>query len=231
MARHGCGGALRSRRNAAAIAARSGLSGPHRGLGRAFFAEIFLICSFFTCHFVLNYLIINGMRVRTGPIYERKGGAKETMPKAQGVKQAASNRKAFHDYFILERYEAGIELSGTEVKSIRAGTLNLKDSYCTIKNGEIFVRGMHISPYEKGNIFNRDPDRVRRLLTHRKEILKLNQRVMLEGVALVPLSVYFKDSRVKVEVGLCKGKKLYDKRDTDAKRQAQRDMDRSMKNY
>ncbi len=153
------------------------------------------------------------------------------MPKAQGVKQAASNRKVFHDYFILERYEAGIELSGTEVKSIRAGTLNLKDSYCTIKNGEIFVRGMHISPYEKGNIFNRDPDRVRRLLMHRKEILKLNQRVMQEGVALVPLSVYFKDSRVKVEVGLCKGKKLYDKRDTDAKRQAQRDMDRSMKNY
>ena len=180
---------------------------------------------------MLNYLIINGTRVRTGPIYERKGGARETMPKAQGVKQAASNRKAFHDYFILERYEAGIELSGTEVKSIRAGTLNLKDSYCTIKNGEIFVRGMHISPYEKGNIFNRDPDRVRRLLMHRKEILKLNQRVMLEGVTLVPLSVYFKDSRVKVEVGLCKGKKLYDKRDTDAKRQAQRDMDRSMKNY
>lgn len=153
------------------------------------------------------------------------------MPKKEGIKEIASNRKAFHDYFVLERFEAGIELFGTEVKSIRAGQVNLKDSYCTIREDELFVRGMHVSPYEKGNIFNRDPDRVRRLLMHRKEILKLNQRVMLEGVALVPLSVYFKDSRVKVEVGLCKGKKLYDKRDTDAKRQAQRDMDRSMKNY
>ena len=152
------------------------------------------------------------------------------MPKQQGIKQAAANRKAFHDYFILDRYEAGIELFGTEVKSIRAGTLNLKDSYCTVKNGELFVRGMHISPYEKGNIFNRDPDRVRRLLMHKKEILKLNARVMQEGVALVPLSVYFKDSRVKVEVGLCKGKKLYDKRESDAKRQADRDIDRQMKN-
>ena len=153
------------------------------------------------------------------------------MPKAQGVKQVASNRKAFHDYFVLERYEAGIELFGTEVKSIRAGTLNLKDSYCTVKNGELFVRGMHISPYEKGNIFNRDPDRVRRLLMHRKEILKLQQRVMLEGVALVPLSVYFKDSRVKVEVGLCKGKKLYDKRESDARADAKRDIERNLKNY
>lgn len=152
------------------------------------------------------------------------------MPKQQGIKQAAANRKAFHDYFILDRYEAGIELFGTEVKSIRAGTLNLKDAYCTVKNGELFVRGMHISPYEKGNIFNRDPDRVRRLLMHKKEILKLNARVMQEGVALVPLSVYFKDSRVKVEVGLCKGKKLYDKRESDAKRQADRDIDRQMKN-
>ena len=152
------------------------------------------------------------------------------MPKQEGIKQAAANRKAFHDYFVLDRYEAGIELSGTEVKSIRAGTLNLKDSYCTVKNGELFVRGMHISPYEKGNIFNRDPDRARRLLMHKKEILKLNARVMQEGVALIPLSVYFKDSRVKVEVGLCKGKKLYDKRDSDAKRQAARDIDRQMKN-
>ena len=153
------------------------------------------------------------------------------MPKAQGVKQVASNRKAFHDYFVLERCEAGIELFGTEVKSVRAGTLNLKDSYCTIKNGEIFVRGMHIGPYEKGNIFNRDPDRVRRLLMHRREILKLQQRVMLEGVALVPLSVYFKDSRVKVEVGLCKGKKLYDKREADARADAKRDIERNLKNY
>lgn len=151
------------------------------------------------------------------------------MPKQLGIKQAATNRKAFHDYFVLDRYEAGIELFGTEVKSIRAGTLNLKDSYCIVKNGELFVRGMHISPYEKGNIFNRDPDRPRRLLMHKKEILKLGAKVMQEGVALVPLSVYFKDSRVKVEVGLCKGKKLYDKRESDAKRQAARDIDRQMK--
>ncbi len=153
------------------------------------------------------------------------------MPKQQGIKQAAANRKAFHDYFVLDRYEAGIELSGTEVKSIRAGTLNLKDSFCTVKNGELFVRGMHISPYEKGNIFNRDPDRPRRLLMHKREILKLGAAVAQEGLALIPLSVYFKDSRVKVEVGLCKGKKLYDKREADAKRQADRDIDRHMKSF
>ena len=152
------------------------------------------------------------------------------MPKQQGIKQAAANRKAFHDYFVLDRCEAGIELFGTEVKSIRAGTLNLKDAYCIVKNGEIFVRGMHISPYEKGNIFNRDPDRPRRLLMHKKEILKLNAKVMQEGIALIPLSVYFRDSLVKVEVGVCKGKKLYDKRESDAKRQADRDIDRQMKN-
>ena len=150
-------------------------------------------------------------------------------PKAQGIKQAASNRKAFHDYFVLDRFEAGIVLFGTVVKSIRGGNLNLKDSYCTIKNGEIFVRGMHISPYEKGNIFNRDPDRARRLLMHKREILRLNAKVMQDGVALIPLSVYFKDSRVKLELGLCKGKKLYDKRETDAKRQAQRDIERAVK--
>ena len=152
-------------------------------------------------------------------------------PKAQGVKQAAANRKAFHDYFILERYEAGIELFGTEAKSIRAGTLNLKDSFCTIKDGEIFIRGMHVSPYEQGNIFNRDPVRPRKLLMHKKEILKLNAKVMQDGAALIPLSVYFKDSRVKVEVGLCKGKKLYDKRESEAKRQADRDIDRTLKNF
>lgn len=151
------------------------------------------------------------------------------MPKAQGIKSVATNRKAFHDYFVLERYEAGIELAGTEVKSIRAGTLNLKDSFCIIKDGELFVRGMHVSPYEKGNIFNRDPDRVRRLLMHKREIRKLQARIMQDGVALIPLSVYFKDSRVKLELGLCKGKKLYDKRDSDAKRNAQRDMERAMK--
>ena len=152
------------------------------------------------------------------------------MGKQEGIKEIASNRKAFHDYFVLERFEAGIELFGTEVKSIRGGQINLKDSYCSIRDGELFVRGMHVSPYEKGNIFNRDPDRPRRLLMHKKEILKLNAKVMQEGVALVPLSVYFKDSRVKVEVGLCKGKKLYDKRESDARRQADRDIDRQLKN-
>ena len=151
------------------------------------------------------------------------------MPKATGIKQMAANRKAFHDYYVLERFEAGIELAGTEVKSIRAGTLNLKDAFCTVRDGELFVRGMHISPYEKGNIFNRDPVRPRRLLMHKREIRKLQARVMQDGVALIPLSLYFKDSRVKVELGLCKGKKLHDKRDSEAERQVKRDIDRVMK--
>ena len=151
------------------------------------------------------------------------------MPKEQGVKQIAANRKAFHEYYVLERFEAGIELFGTEVKSIRAGQVNLKDSYCTVKDGELFARGMHISPYEKGNIFNKDPMRVKRLLMHKREIRKLGERVAQDGVALIPLSLYFRDSRVKVELGLCKGKKLYDKRDSDAERSAKRDMDRAMK--
>ncbi len=153
-----------------------------------------------------------------------KDGAKK-----DGVKTVASNRKAFHDYFILERFEAGISLSGTEVKSIRLGTLNLKDSFCTVKNGELFVHGMHISPYEKGNIFNRDPDRNRKLLMHRREILKLGQQVKLEGCTIVPLSVYFKGPRVKLELGLAKGKKLYDKREDAARRDAQRNMERMIK--
>ena len=151
------------------------------------------------------------------------------MAKAQGVKSICANRKAFHEYFVLDRFEAGIELFGTEVKSIRAGGVNLKDSFCFIKEGELFVRGMHISPYEHGNIFNREPMRVRRLLMHKREILKLNSRVMQEGVTLIPLSLYFKDSRVKVELGLCKGKKLHDKRDSEADRQTKRDIDRIMK--
>ena len=138
------------------------------------------------------------------------------MPKQQGKKEIASNRKAFHDYFVLERFEAGISLAGTEVKSIRAGQVNMKDSFCTIKDGELFVRGMHISPYEHGNIFNKDPVRPRKLLMHKREILKLNARVMQDGVALIPLDLYFKDGRVKVELGLCKGKKLHDKRDSEA---------------
>lgn len=151
------------------------------------------------------------------------------MPKQQGIKEIAQNRKAFHGYFVLEKYEAGIELAGTEVKSVRAGQVNMKDAYCSIKNGELFLRGMHISPYEKGNIFNRDPVRVRRLLMHKREINRLNSQVMQQGVALIPLSLYFKDSKVKVEIGVCKGKKLYDKREASAKKDAQRDMDRVMK--
>lgn len=147
----------------------------------------------------------------------------------KGVKSVANNRKAFHDYFIEDRYEAGIALCGTEVKSIRAGKVNLKDSFCQVKNGELFVYAMHISPYEKGNIFNRDPMRDRKLLMHKREILKLQAKIQQDGYALVPLSLYLKDSKVKVELGLAKGKKLYDKRATAADRSAKREIDRAMK--
>jgi len=153
------------------------------------------------------------------------------MARERGTKQIASNRKAFHDYTILERFEAGVELFGTEVKSIRAGTINLKDSYCTIKDGELFARGFHISPYEKGNIFNRDPLRPKRLLMHKREINKLYARIKQDGLTLVPLSVYLKDSFVKVEIGLAKGKKLYDKRDAAAAKDSQREMSRKIKEY
>jgi len=152
------------------------------------------------------------------------------MPIKRGIKSVASNRRAFHEYFILERYEAGISLVGTEVKSIRLGQLNLKDSFCFIKDGEMYVRGMHISPYEKGNIFNKDPMRERKLLMHKAEIRKLFDSVKREGYALIPLSVYLKDSRVKVEIGLAKGKKLYDKRDDAAKKDAKREMERDVRN-
>lgn len=145
------------------------------------------------------------------------------------LKTIAQNKKARHDYFIEETYEAGIELFGTEVKSIRQGRVNLKDSWCSIDKGEIFVNGMHISPYEQGNIFNRDPMRVRKLLMHKKEITRLYGIVKQTGYSLIPISLYFKDSRVKVQVGLCKGKKLYDKREDMAKRAAKRDMERAMK--
>lgn len=147
----------------------------------------------------------------------------------KGVKIAAQNRKAHHDYYVEEKYEAGIELAGTEVKSVRAGTLNLKDSYCSVKEGELFVHGMHISPYEKGNIFNKDPVRPRRMLMHKREIRKLHALVKQDGYTLIPLSVYFKDAKVKIEVGLCKGKKNYDKRDSAAQRDAKREIDRAMK--
>ena len=149
--------------------------------------------------------------------------------RTKGTKTIAENRKARHEYFVLESYEAGIELVGTEVKSIRQGSVNLKDSWCSIDNGELFIRGLHISPYEKGNIFNKDPLRVRKLLMHKKEINKLFGTIKKEGLTLIPLSLYFKDSRVKVQVGLCKGKKFYDKRETAAKRDAMREIDRSVK--
>ncbi len=141
----------------------------------------------------------------------------------------ASNRKAFHDYYIEERFEAGIALSGTEVKSARQGTMNLVDSYCVFKDGEIFVRGMHISPYEKGNIFNRDPLRARKLLMHKREIIKLHNAVQVQGYALIPINVYLKGPLVKVEIALAKGKKLHDKREASKGRDADREMDRALK--
>lgn len=147
----------------------------------------------------------------------------------QNLKTISVNRQARHEYTVIESYEAGIELFGTEVKSLRAGTVNLKDSWCDISNGEIFVKQMHISPYEKGNIFNRDPMRVRKLLMHKREILKLYSELKQQGLTLIPLSIYFKGSKVKVQVGLCKGKKLHDKREDMAKRAAKRDMERALK--
>ena len=149
--------------------------------------------------------------------------------RSKGTKLIAENRKARHEYFVLESYEAGIELVGTEVKSIRQGAVNLKDAWCSIDNGEIFVRGMHISPYEKGNIFNRDPLRVRKLLVHRYEINKINGKVREKGYTIVPLQVYFKGSLVKVEFGLARGKKLYDKRDDIAKKDQRRESERDFK--
>jgi SsrA-binding protein len=148
---------------------------------------------------------------------------------AETRKQIAKNSKAFHDYFVEDKYEAGIELAGTEVKSIRMGNVNLKDSFCTIKDGQLTLNGMHVSPYEKGNIFNRDSLRPKRLLMHKREIMRLLGRTKQDGLTLIPLQVYFKGSRVKVEIGLCKGKKVYDKRDDIARRDAGREMSRTMK--
>ena len=147
----------------------------------------------------------------------------------ESTKTIAQNKKAHHDYFVLESYEAGIELCGTEVKSLRAGRVNLKDSWCNIVDGEIFVNGMHISPYDHGNVFNKDPMRVRILLMHKKEILKLFGTLQQQGLSLIPISLYFKGSKVKMQVGLCKGKKLYDKRATMAERDAKRNIDRALK--
>ncbi len=147
----------------------------------------------------------------------------------ESTKTIAQNKKAYHDYFVIETIEAGIELCGTEVKSLREGRVNLKDSWCSIVDGEIFVNAMHISPYEQGNIFNKDPLRVRRLLMHKREIMKLFGHVKQDGYSLIPLSLYFKGSKVKVAVGLCKGKKLYDKRADMAEKSAKRDIERTMK--
>lgn len=151
------------------------------------------------------------------------------MPEQKGIKVVATNRKARHDYFILDTYEAGVELVGTEVKSIRAGHVNLKDSFCQVKDGEMFVYQMHVSPYEQGNIFNKDPMRPRRLLLHRREITHLYAQVEQDGFALVPLSIYFKNARLKLQIGVAKGKKLYDKRAAMAERDSKREMDRVMK--
>ena len=141
----------------------------------------------------------------------------------------ARNKKAYHDYFVLETYEAGIALYGTEIKSIRNGRVNLKDSFCSVDNGEMFTIGMHISPYEQGNIFNRDPLRKKKLLLHKKEIMKLFGQSQQQGLSIVPLQLYIKNGRAKLEIGLCKGKKLHDKREVAAKRDAERTIDRALK--
>lgn len=151
------------------------------------------------------------------------------MPKAKGVKVLAQNKKAFHEYFIEDKYECGIVLVGTEVKSIRAGRVNLKDSYVKIKGGEAFVIGMHISPYEKGNIFNRDPFRERKLLLHKAELRRLARASQEQGFSIIPLSMYLKDGLVKMEIATAKGKKLYDKRESLAKRDAEREMERKLR--
>ena len=147
----------------------------------------------------------------------------------EGMKLVANNKKAYHDFFIEEKYEAGIVLHGTEVKSLRMGKCSIKESHVRIENGEAFVYGMNISPYEKGNIFNRDPLRPKKMLLHKQEIMKLNGKLTEKGYALVPLQVYFKDGRAKVELGLAKGKKLYDKRDAIAKKDMKRETEREFK--
>ena len=151
------------------------------------------------------------------------------MAEKASTKTIAQNKKAYHDYFVEESLETGIELFGTEVKSLRQGRVNLKDSWCSIVKGELFINGMHISPYEQGNIFNKDPMRVRRLLSHKREIMRLYGHVKQEGYSLIPISIYFKNSKVKVQVGLCRGKKLYDKRQDLATKAAKRDIERAMK--
>ena len=148
---------------------------------------------------------------------------------SENVKIIAQNKKAYHDYFVIEKYEAGIELCGTEVKSVRLGQVNLKDSFCKVYAGEMLALGIHISPYEKGNIFNKDPLRHKRLLLHKKEIMKLNGLLTRDGYSLIPLAMYLKGSKVKLEIGVCKGKKLYDKRESEAKKDAKRVIERATK--
>ena len=152
------------------------------------------------------------------------------MPHQKGIKTVAQNRKAFHDYFVEERYECGLELFGTEVKSMRAGKVSLKESWAAIRGGEVFVEGMHISPYEHGNIFNRDPLRPKRLLLHKSEIRKLDSLIARQGYTLIPLEIYLKDGRMKLQLGLCKGKQAHDKRDSIAKRDADREIQRALRN-
>ena len=149
--------------------------------------------------------------------------------KDNGLETVAQNKKAYHDYFVLESFEAGIELFGTEVKSVRQGKVNLKDAWCSIEKGEIYVNGMHISPYEFGNIFNRDPMRKRRLLMHKREINRLYGQLKQQGLTLIPLSAYFNRGRLKVQVGLCKGKKNYDKRESIARKDAEREAARELR--
>ena len=151
------------------------------------------------------------------------------MPHQQGIKTVAQNRKAWHDYFIEEKYECGIALFGTEVKSIRQGRVNLKESWAQIRKGEVWVEGMHISPYEQGNIYNRDPLRAKKLLLHRSEIRKLDSLVMRQGFTMIPLELYFRDGRVKVQLGLCKGKQLHDKRDSMARKDSEREIQRVLR--
>ena len=179
-----------------------------------------------SCGIAVLHSALHCFMCRQARIILKRG---DFMPANKDLPRVAQNKKAYHDYFVLETYEAGIELFGTEVKSIRAGRVNLKDAWCSITDGEIFVNGMHISPYEQGNIFNRDPMRVKRLLMHKREINRLYGVTKQQGLTLIPLSVYFNKGKAKVKVGLCKGKKLYDKRDAQADRDAKRNVERAMK--
>lgn len=171
--------------------------------------------------------VIKCVKIHRTLFFERRINVSQQKKAPQKI--IAQNKKAWHDYFVDEKYEAGIALFGTEVKSVRGGAVNLKDSYCSLRNGELFIVGMRISPYEKGNIFNRDPMRDKKLLMHKKEIMKLGGLMTQKGYTLVPLSLYFSGKNVKAEIGLCRGKKLYDKRASDAKREATREIDRTMK--